>query len=177
VIWAVLIIAAIAAVGFGAALAVKGRRDYRDQHGVVPGVESHAPESWAGSHTPEAKLHRRLRAAVDAATGIPNASALGLAPAIAGVEREALAIDTRLVSAAGLPERHRADAVAEVAPLVDALEDTTATLVAGISIESSMEVVDRVLSEAHVRLQAIAQARAEVERIDRDQTGGTTATG
>ena len=68
-----LLVAAVAAiVGFGVALTVRSRKDFAEQNEVVPGVASPAPASWAGAHTPEAKLHRRLKEAVAAALAIPS---------------------------------------------------------------------------------------------------------
>ncbi len=165
----VLVLAAV--VAFGVALAVRSRKEFAEQNEVVPGVRSPAPAAWAGAHTPEAKLHRRLRVAVDAARANPRLVELGLAERVRQIEAEALAIDERLVAAAALPERVRADAVAEFEAPVAALEDAVAALSRSVSVSDSKELLQQAVSDADIRLQALAEARAEVERIDREGPG------
>ncbi len=69
----ILLIAIVAIAGVGAlaagavALALKSKRDYKAAGEIVPGEASSAPEHWAGAHSPEAKLHRRLVAAAASA--------------------------------------------------------------------------------------------------------------
>ncbi|MEO1058570.1 MAG: hypothetical protein AAFY28_16805 [Actinomycetota bacterium] len=166
-----LVVAVGAIVAFGVALAVRGKREYDTANEIVPGVPSNAPDSWAGSHSPEAKLHRRLRDAVAALRANPNVAEYGLTDSTASLEREALAIDERLIAAAALPERTRDDPVAAFEPLVAGLEDAVTDLVTSVQIADSRELVERAVSDADLRLQALAEARAEVERIDRRQSG------
>ena len=109
----ILLAAVVSIVGFGVALSVRGKRDFAKQNEVVPGRASPAPASWAGAHSPEAKLHRRLADAVRAVNGNPRLGELGLSMQTKQIEAEAMAIDERLVAAAGLPSSHRAVAVAE----------------------------------------------------------------
>ncbi len=45
------------------------QEEVRAQGQIVPGAASTAPASWAGAHTPEAKLHRRLGDAVGRGAG------------------------------------------------------------------------------------------------------------
>ena len=108
----ILLAAVVSIVGFGVALSVRGKRDFAKQNEVVPGIASPAPASWAGAHSPEAKLHRRLADAVRAVNGNPRLGELGLSMQTKQIEAEAMAIDERLVAAAGLPSSHRAVAVA-----------------------------------------------------------------
>lgn len=166
-----LIAALVAIVGFGVALTVRSKRDYDESNQVVPGVPTSAPSSWAGTHSPEAKLHRRLGEAVRAARNNPRLVELGLAEQTKRIETEALAIDERLVAAAGLPESHRADAVAEFEPRVAALEDAVAALVKSTTVGQSKQLLEQVVSEADIKLQALAQARAEIDQIDDDAAG------
>jgi len=165
----------VAAIGFGVALAVSSKQDFAEQNEVVPGVKSPAPASWAGAHTPEARLHRRLKAAVDAALANPRLVELGLAGRTRQIETEALAIDERLVAAAALPERTRAEAVERLEAPVEALEDAVTALVQSVSVGDSKELLEQAVSDADIRLQALAEARAEVERIDRPDSGTATA--
>lgn len=164
----IALIAVVAAiVGFGVALTVRSKRDFSDANEVVPGMKSAAPTSWAGAHSPEAKLHRRLRESVLAARGNPRLVELGLAAKTKQIESEALAIDERLVAAAGLPASHRADAVGALEPAVVALEDAVAALITSTTVGDSKELLEQSVSDADIKLQALAQARAEVEAIDR----------
>jgi hypothetical protein len=168
----IILLAAVACiVGFGVALSVRGKRDFAKQNEVVPGRKSPAPASWAGAHSPEAKLHRRLGDAVRAAHGNPRLVELGLAAQTKQIEAEAMAIDERLVAAAGLPTSHRAAAVAEFEPQVTALEDAVAALITSTTVNDSKQLLEQAVSEADVKLQALAQARAEVEALDRAASG------
>ncbi len=166
-----LIVAVVAIGGFAVALAVRGKREYDRSNEVVPGVASSAPSSWAGAHSPEARLHRRLRDAVAALRANPNLEAHGLSRQTADLEREALAIDERLVAAAALPECTRADAVAAFEPLVTTFEDAVTQLVTSATVADSKELVEQAVTDADLRLQALAAARAEVEQIDRRERG------
>ena len=158
----ILLAAVVSIVGFGVALSVRGKRDFAKQNEVVPGRAS-----WAGAHSPEAKLHRRLADAVRAVNGNPRLGELGLSMQTKQIEAEAMAIDERLVAAAGLPSSHRAVAVAEFEPHVKALEDAVATLIKSTTVSDSKQLLEQVISEADLQVQALAQARAEVEAIDR----------
>lgn len=163
--WLVVILAiAGLAVGAVAGLAVQVRRDRDRRLEVVPGVRSDAPAAWAGSHTAEARLHRRLGDAVRSMQGGPSQFA---APR-AALEQEALRIDARLVAAAGLTGPRRATAIAAVEDLVARYEAVVAELVT-TSVDTS--ALDAVIEESAVKLQALEAARAEVERIDREQSG------
>jgi hypothetical protein len=175
----VLLVLLVGGLGaFVVALAVRARRDFAAQNQVVPGVDSPAPASWAGAHSPEAVLHRRLRGAVVALRADDRLTALGLTAQRERIEGEALAIDRRLVAAAALPPPHRRPAVDRCEPLVAALEATVAELVTRIDATSdttsSPELLERTVSDADLRLQALEQARAEVERIDRGPPDPTT---
>ena len=50
----------LAAVGVAAALAVSAGRRLAKAHQAVPEVATPAGAGWAGAHSPEARLHRRL---------------------------------------------------------------------------------------------------------------------
>lgn len=167
-----LLLAAVGAiVAFGVALTVRSKKDFDDANEVVPGVKSAAPASWAGAHSAEAKLHRRLGDAVRAARNNPRLVELGLSAQTKQIESEALAIDDRLVAAAGLPASHRADAVTALEPHVVALEDAVSTLITSTTVGQSKELLEQVVSEADIKLQALAQARAEVEQLDSQASG------
>ncbi|MQY17318.1 hypothetical protein NRB20_03810 [Nocardia sp. RB20] len=89
---------------------------------IVPGMPSNAPASWAGSHDPEARLHRRLRDAIRALHGVnayDTASSVNLR---AGLEQSAMAIDNHLIAVATLPRPHRDQALPDATAAVEAVE-------------------------------------------------------
>lgn len=145
-------------------VALRNAQDFSDANEVVPGVPTSAPKAWAGAHNPEARLHRRLR---DAVTALRANAALD-DPALTSVrdliQDEALAIDERLVAAAALPSRVRAEPLRQVGKAVDAIEATVADVVsmrgpAGTDLTAGLEAV-------RARLAFVAEARRELEALD-----------
>lgn len=171
VIGALLVATIGAVVGFGVMLAARSKQDFAQQNEVVPGRRSPAPASWAGAHSREAKLHRRLGDAVKGARANPRFVELGLAPQMTAIDAQALAIDERLVAAASLPRAHRDAAIDPLEQHVVELEATIAELVTSVSIADSKAQLEAAVSVADIRLQALAEARAEVEQIDRRASG------
>jgi uncharacterized membrane protein YccC len=167
VVLGVAVLAVGAVAGFGAVLALRSKKTYADTNEVVPGITSSAPASWAGAHTPEAKLHRRLGAAVRAAQSNPRFTRFGLSEQINHVTSAALAIDERLIAAAVLPEPHRAAALADVEQQVAGLEGVVASLARSPSVDYSKALLEQSMSEADLTLEVLARARAEVDEIER----------
>ena len=133
------------------------KRKFAEANVVVPGTTSKAPAEWAGAHTPEARLHRRLRDAVVAVRANPAMEDAFMMDARVSLEQQALAVDERLIAVAALPERVRAERLASVAAAVDAVEAAVAALVASPESKTSLD-----------------QAMAEVaERVSRLEQGGT----
>jgi hypothetical protein len=170
-ITALLVLTVAAVVGFGIALAVRSKREFGEQNQVVPGRPSPAPASWAGAHSREATLHRRLGDAVRGAHANPRFVELGLAVQMRAIDAEAMAIDERLVAAAALPGAHRDAAIDPLEANVAQLEATIADMVTGISVADSKQQLEQAVSAADLKLQALAEARAEVEMIDRQVAG------
>jgi hypothetical protein len=167
-----LLLASIAVViGFGVALTVRSKRDFARQNQVVPGHRSPAPASWAGAHSREARLHRRLGDAVRAAHANARFTELGLTSQLSAIDAQALAIDERLVAAAALPEPHRDPAIDAVERLVAELEATIADLTTRTAGADTQRQLDEAVSAADIRLQALERARAEVDLIDRLAAG------
>lgn len=159
----VLLIAAVAtAVAYGA---IRNKRAFAKQNEIIAGTPSRAPAEWAGAHSPEALLHRRLRGAVDASRAQLAAAGSGFEDVVAAIARGAQEIDDRLIAAAALPVPHRTRAIAEIEPSVAALEDAVAGLAANAST-SDQATVAGAIAAAHDRLDALAAARAEVEEAD-----------
>lgn len=170
-ITALLALTVIAVVGFGVALVVRSKREFAEQNQVVPGRASPAPANWAGAHTREAKLHRRLGDAVRGAHDNPRFVELGLAAQMQAIDAEALAIDERLVAAAGLPGSHRDAAIDALEANVVQLEATIADVVTSVTVADSKQQLEQAVSAADLKLQALAEARAEIEMIDRQVAG------
>lgn len=100
---------------------------------VVPGIPSNAPASWAGSHDPEARLHRRLRDAIRALYGVnayDTASSVNLR---AGLEQSAMAVDSHLIAIATLPQSHRDQALPDATAAVEAVEAGVAQYVSAMT--------------------------------------------
>jgi len=170
-----LVLAVAAVIGFGVALAVRAKREFASQNEVVPGRTSPAPASWAGAHSREARLHRRLGDAVRGAHANPRAVELGLAKQMRAIDTEAMAIDERLVAAAALPITHRDAAIDQLEADVVALETTIAEMVTSITVADSKQQLEQAVTAADLELQALAEARAEVEAIDRQVAGTSDA--
>ncbi|MCU1396612.1 MAG: hypothetical protein JWM34_5040 [Ilumatobacteraceae bacterium] len=161
----VLVVIIAAGVTFGA---MRNKAAFQKQGQIVPGTASRAPAAWAGAHTPEALLHRRLRAAVDAARAQAAVPGSGFGDLQQTVERGAVEIDDRLIAAAALPEANRAAAIAAIEPSVVALENA----VSGTAAPSAAPTPELGTAAADVqnRLDAIAEARAEVDQLDTTRT-------
>lgn len=128
VVLIVLVVVLAAAVAGGAAVASSQRRRFAAANQVLPGTATSAPAAWAGAHTGEARLHRRLRDAVAALRANPSLEDAWAMESRVALEQHALAVDQRLVAVAALPERVRAEPLAAVAAAVEAVESAVASL-------------------------------------------------
>lgn len=156
-----LLLALLVAVGMVTAVAVGVKRSRRRANEVVPGVTSPAPVAWAGAHSPEARLHRRLRDAVRAMRAQPAVA--GPAEDLRGdLERAALALDEHLVAVAALPPATRSAPLARVDEAVAGLEEAAAMWGARAvgGVDDGSTLVDGV----RLRLRLLDQARAELDR-------------
>ncbi len=164
----------LAAGGFAFALARQGRKDYQAQGQVVPGVASEAPASWAGAHTREAKLHRRLGESVRSlhalqATGSESVRMLELRVEL---EQQALEVDRRLIAAAALPAATRDGALDKVEQAVATVEQAATELVTQAVGDPSG---DRGLQGVADQIRLAAEARAELDELEQlgiDAAGG-----
>jgi hypothetical protein len=151
---------------------MRSRAAFERQNEVVPGTPSTAPAAWAGAHTPEAKLHRRLSAAVVSARAQAAVPGSGFGDVQQAVERGALEIDERLIAAAALPGQHRDAAIAAIEPSVVALENAVSGVgsaaAPGVAGSAPAEI-DAAVVEVRDRLDAIAEARAELDQLDTGQ--------
>jgi hypothetical protein len=146
----VLVLLVVAAAVVAATVVVRnGKRDFARANEVVPGRATRAPAEWAGAHTPEARMHRRLRDAVEALRASPAMEDSWMLDARVSLEEQAVAVDERLIAVAALPAGVRAEPLATIGPAVDAVETAVAALVTspagrtGVD-EAMAEVQDRV---------------------------------
>lgn len=118
VLLAVVILAVLVATGFAIAL-VRNSRRQQQAEAAMP-FPSRAPISWAGSHAPEARLHRRIRKsllAFEQPTGVLSAAQLDAQVTLTVAAQE---LDDRLVTIAALPESSKTQALdAATVDLVD----------------------------------------------------------
>lgn len=154
---------AVAGVLAAGLVAVGVARNRTRRNRVVPDVPTNAPAEWAGTHTPLARLHRRLRAAVDGARAVPDPDG-GLIRARHEVEQAALAVDDHLVALHGLAERERAGRMASASAAVASVEEAAARLAdaASASRSTALPAVEEALERAHL----LAEAREELEAED-----------
>ncbi len=171
-----VVLAGVAAVALGATLV---QRNAKRQLQVAPGVRSQAPANWVGSHSPEAALHRRVVAATARLRQAADQHPL-LADSVAAVEADAVALDGELVAAAALDERadpagkrrllaQLEDAVVSVETMAD-----RAIVVTRPTEEPTLrDALDARSIELDDRLEAIRQARLEVDRLERESGFGS----
>ena len=151
----VVVLVVVAAVVAGAAAVVRSqKRSFAADNEVVPGTPTRAPAAWAGAHTPEARLHRRLRDAVVGLRANPAMEDAWMLDARVALEQHALAVDERLVAVAALPERVRAQPLVEVASAVEAVEAAVASYVSG---PAERDGLDQAMTEVAERVAALGQ--------------------
>jgi hypothetical protein len=139
------------------------KRKYAEANEVVPGTATGAPAEWAGAHTPEARLHRRLRDAVAALRANPALEDAYRMDARVSLEQHALAVDARLIAVAALPERVRAVPLASVAAAVDAVEAAVASLVTGPPLEAGGRL-DQAMAEVESRVAKLPHGKGGLEQ-------------
>jgi len=151
----VVVLVLVAAVVVAGAVVVRSqKRQFTAANEVVPGTPTHAPAAWAGAHTPEARLHRRLREAVAGLRANPAMEDAAMMDARVALEQHALAVDDRLVAVAALPERVRAQPLVEVASAVEAVEAAVASYVSG---PAQRDGLDRAMAEVAEKVASLQQ--------------------
>ena len=158
-----LILVAVAAGVAATAIALAVGRAARRGTQVVPGHDSPAPPGWARGHTPEARLHRRLRDAVAALRTLPDAG--GPSAAVwADLDRYALTLDQVLVSVSALPDGVREPALARCTADVEAIEAAAGRLAEQAAV-GSLRGVD-IATALGEQVDHLTSARAEVDAIE-----------
>ena len=158
------------------AIARSGAKRYAESNRVVPGVPTRAPASWAGEHSAEARMHRRLRDAVAALAANPEIDRLGLLEARLALEQQALSIDERLVAVAALPERVRVEPLAKLLAAVEAVEEASAQLASTGPALDGRTALDEAMVRVEERVALLTSARAELDAPERPpEAPGPTA--
>lgn len=128
-----VVVAFVGLIAAGAVAAVqlarKSKAEYDAGNVTVPGRSAAVPDSWGGSHDPEAVLHRRLVAAMAALRADEQQDFDGGQLDLrVELEQQAIALDQRLVALAPLPAARKAEPLAAAAADVDLIETTVADL-------------------------------------------------
>ncbi len=150
----VLLVLVLSAAVAATVVVRTNKRKFAEANVIVPGTTTKAPAEWAGAHTPEARLHRRLRDAVAAVRANPAMEDAFMMDARVSLEQQALAVDERLIAVAALPERVRSEPMTSVAAAVDAVEAAVAALAAGPESKTSL---DRAMVEVAERVALLEQ--------------------
>jgi hypothetical protein len=151
---ALFVISAVVA----ATVVVRSQKDkFAKANEVVPGSASKAPAEWAGAHSPEARLHRRLRDAVAALRANPAMEDAWMLESRVALEQQALTVDDRLIAVAALPERVRGERMAAVAAAVDAVEEAVAQFVTAPEQPLQRSDVERAMAEVADRVASLEQ--------------------
>ena len=125
----VLVVVLLVVIGF-VALASRGKRRAKEALGLSPALAKDVPREWAGAHSPEARMHRRLAAAAKSLSGQPMGDAVEIEKRVA-VEQQILQLDEQLVAAAVVPGPRKLELLAELEPLVAAVESSVADSAVG----------------------------------------------
>lgn len=128
------------ALTVGAAVAVvvtlhrKQQQKLSRDNQLLPGRPTSAPRSWAVSHDPEARLHRRLR---DAMTALHSTTFLDTGTTVvlrADLEQTAFELDDYLVAVSRLPPVHREELLQKITATVECIESAVARYAAAATL-------------------------------------------
>jgi hypothetical protein len=126
VLLVVAVVVVLAVVFFAIALARRGKRQYEAQ-ATGPGLAPNAPREWAGAHSPEAKLHRRLATASRTLSSHPLGDAAAIEQRVI-IEQQILRLDQHLVAVAAVRGPDTPATIAALEPEVTSVEQAVATL-------------------------------------------------
>lgn len=121
-----LLVLIVAGVVYAVALSRRARRQLLEQT-QAPGLPDGAPAEWAGQHTPEAKMYRRLIRLARTLAELPLGDAQFIERKVA-VETQVQELCRRLIQLARAPRDALRDAVANIEPQVAAAEAEVAAL-------------------------------------------------
>lgn len=117
----VLLVVIGCGVAFMVALARRSKAQLAAGAETLPGMPTGAPMEWAGQHTPEAKMHRRLVGLAQTLAALPLGDAVAIERQVAAQHR-IQELDRRLIAFAAAPDAARREAVTAMEPEVTAAE-------------------------------------------------------
>lgn len=163
---AIAVLAVIAAVAVAGLIAVRNKASFERDSRLGTGLATSAPTAWAGSHDPEARLHRRLRDAVAALSANQSFDMDGrLIDLRVELEQQAMALDEQLVATAALPMHVRAEPLGRISAAVEALEHSVADL-AGASAGATASRLDQTVQDVRARTGLVDEARRALDALD-----------
>jgi len=166
VLLALVVMAMVGAVVVAGVIALRNKSSFERDSRLAPGLSTSAPAAWAGSHDPEARLHRRLRDAIAALSANQAFDDDGnLIDLRVELEHQAVALDEQLVATAALPLHVRREPLERITGGVVAIEQAVADL-AGASASEAAARLSRVLDDVRTRTGLVAQARAALDALD-----------
>lgn len=161
-----VVVVVVAALAVAGVIALRNKSSFERDSRLAPGLSSSAPTAWAGSHDPEARLHRRLRDAIAALSANRAFDDDGnLLYLRVELEHQAVALDEQLVATAALPLHVRREPLERVTGAVESLEQAVADL-AGSSAGEAAARLNVVLDDVRTRTGLVAQARAALDALD-----------
>ncbi|QXC63081.1 hypothetical protein KSP35_10025 [Aquihabitans sp. G128] len=164
-LFGIVVLVAVAGVVLAGVLALRGKANFERDAQLVPGMASRAPTSWAGSHDPEARLHRRLRDAMRALAANQafddDGSLLDLRVEL---QQQAVGLDDQLVATAALPLELRTEPLERIGGAIATIEQAVADL-AGSSAAEAAADLSRVLDDVRTRTGLVAQAREALDAL------------
>lgn len=116
---------------------------------IIPGQPTNAPAAWAGSHDPEARLHRRIRDALALLRADPKLEYDGeRIDARVRIELAAIHLDNWLIAVSKTPPRLRESALVNADYTVTELENVAAALSGGATVQYERvgELISRISS-------------------------------
>lgn len=165
-----LVIGLVGAVALAGVIAMRNKQSFARDAKLGPGLSTSAPTSWAGSHDPEARLHRRLRDALVALAANQSFDFDGsLLDLRVELEQQAVALDEQLVATAALPLHLREDPLSRISEAVGTLEQAVAEL-AGTTADEAAGRLSRAVRDISERTGMVAQARVALEAMDTETT-------
>lgn len=178
VLWllGLLIVGVVGAALVAGFIAMRNKQAFTRDAKLGPGLATSAPAAWAGSHDPEARLHRRLRDAVAALAANQSFDFDGsLLDLRVELEQQSVALDEQLVATAALPVHMRSDPLGRISEAVVSLEQAVADL-AGVSADEAAQRLSVALRDISDRTGMVAQARVALDAIETDMVGGPAET-
>ncbi|OLR91737.1 hypothetical protein [Actinokineospora bangkokensis] len=122
----VLVLLVVGGVWFASSLASHAKRKQVAQSGIAGGTP--VPASWAGDHSPEARMHRRLVAASRALESLPLGDVASIERKV-DIEQRINGINAQLVSAAVVSGGSKAQILAALEAQVAEVEGDVARVV------------------------------------------------